>query len=173
MNNLSFVNSKLAGSKQLMISYHVTKRSLKLILSRRSPLEVLRKKMEIASFAGVKLSILMIAVAVVCMTASGCGGTGTTLGTPVITGISPSSVARGSSITITGSNLNGTYTTATFVLSTTGATYSATASSGTTSSVSVVVPTTIPTGTFNVDVATTDSSGDQSSASNTVSIVVS
>ena len=154
------------------VSSHVSKQGGKLVRGDTPFLAGQEEKKEKAWKLRVKALSLIFALAIIGLISIGCGGVGTSLGTPVITGITPSSVAIGSSITITGTNLNGTYTTATFVLSTTGATYSATASSGTTTSVSVAVPTTIPAGTFNVDVVTSDSNGDQSSASNTVSIVI-
>ena len=119
------------------------------------------------------ISLLSIALGLAVFSLSGCGGTGGTpgvLGTPVISSITPTPVAPGNSITIIGSGMNGTYTTAYFtgVISATS-----TASSGNTTSVVVTVPSTLPAGTYSVDVATTDANADQSLQSNSVSISVS
>ena len=173
MNNRILSNTKQIRLMLSTVFYRNAKPTPKRIRGSSSLFGRQGEEMMTAWTLSVKALGPIFAYGLVSLICFGCGGAGISLGTPVITGITPSTVARGSSITITGSNLNGTYTTATFVLSTTGATYSATASSGTTSSVIVVVPTTVPTGTFNVDVVTSDSSGDQSSASNAVSIVVS
>jgi uncharacterized lipoprotein YajG len=100
----------------------------------------------------------------------GCGGTSGSslfLSTPVISAISPNPVARGATITISGSELNGTQTTATF----SGAKSAVSAaSSGNSTSVIVSVPTTLDAGTYNVTVTTTDSLGDSFGPSNTVTI---
>jgi uncharacterized lipoprotein YajG len=104
---------------------------------------------------------------------AGCGGSAAgLLGVPpVITGISPASVARGGMITITGENFNGASTLVLF--SGTGGTATVTAASGTTTSIAVAVPTSstfATAGTYNVTVETQDTYGDTSSPSNSVSI---
>jgi len=104
---------------------------------------------------------------------AGCGGVGSTLGTltgnPSIASITPNPVAHGATITIAGANLNGTLTTAYFSgLSSANST----ASAGSTTSVTVTVPTILSAGSYNVYVITTDTSGDVSSPSNSVTISV-
>jgi hypothetical protein len=122
----------------------------------------------------IKSLIFAVALAVSCLGLIGCGGSSSSaLGTPVISGISPASVAPGGSIVITGTGLSGTYTTATFALANNSQyTYNAIASSGSTTSVTIAVPTRMVAGTYNVTVSTTDSLGDQSGSSNIVSITV-
>lgn len=105
------------------------------------------------------------------MGVSGCGGglgstASTLVGTPVILSISPNPVVRGQTITITGTNLNGSLTTAWF-----NGTQS-NASSGGTTSVTVTVPTTITAGTYSIYVVTNDGQGDFSPQSNSITLSV-
>jgi hypothetical protein len=104
---------------------------------------------------------------------SGCGGTSNSLGqltgNPSISSITPNPVAPGATITIAGANLNGTLTTAYFQGANTA---QSTASSGSTTSVTVTVPTSLPAGSYSVYVITTDTSGDVSSPSASVTISV-
>jgi hypothetical protein len=107
---------------------------------------------------------------------AGCGGgsiLGSLLGTPIITGVSPATVARGGTITISGSGLDGTYTTVYFIPINGGSASSVSAASGSTTSVTAVVPSSLTAATYDVDVTVTDpTSGSTSQASNEVSIAV-
>ena len=120
------------------------------------------------------LLLLMLAVMALCLV--GCGGTlggtatGVLTGTPVILAVTPNPAVRGSTITITGTNLNGTNTTAYFSGLTS---VSSTASSGGSSSIVVTVPSGIPAGTYTLYLITTDGQGNYSSQSNSVTIQLS
>jgi hypothetical protein len=115
-----------------------------------------------------------LAVTLAMISLAGCGGTGgglLGLTDPVISGVVPNPVARGSSITITGTSLNGTSTTAYYAnINTGGVVSTINASSGTSTSVVVSAPPNA--GTYNVYVTTSDTSGDVSNPSNAVSITV-
>lgn len=121
--------------------------------------------MRFLAFGGAAAAALLVA--------TGCAGNGSnpfsSLSTPIIASVSPNTVARGSSITIDGVNFSGTSTVVIFTGLSSG---QVNASSGSATSISAVVPTTIPPGTYTVSVETTDAYGDVSSASNTVNIVV-
>ena len=117
---------------------------------------------------------LPFALGLALLSLAGCGGTtsGTPsfLATPSISSITPNPVTRGSTVTINGTNLNGTLTTAYFV---TGATLTpSTASSGSTTSVTVTVPSSIAAGTYNVYVLVSDGLGDTSPQSNAVTVTL-
>ena len=122
--------------------------------------------MRLKHLVPVVLGVLAIAL-------SGCGGTSSLNGiltTPVITAITPNPVTHGQTITITGTSLNGTLTTATFSGNVSA---TSTASAGSTTSVTVVVPSTISyPATYSVTVTTSDGQGDVSSASNAVTLQV-
>jgi hypothetical protein len=115
---------------------------------------------------GLALSLVLAFCAVIL---AGCGGSaGSLLGlpgvTPTITSLSPASVAPGGTFTVNGTNLNGVYTTAYFFQNG-NQVASVTASGGSSSSVTVVVPSSLFAGTYTVDVITTDSNADPGSAS--------
>jgi hypothetical protein len=119
----------------------------------------------------LKSILLLFCLAAMVFGLNGCGGglgsaAGALLGNPVILAISPNPAVRGQTITITGTNLNGTLTTAWFNGT------SSNASSGGSSSVVVVVPTTISAGTYNVYVITTDGNGNYSTQSNAVTLSI-
>jgi hypothetical protein len=105
---------------------------------------------------------------------SGCGGlTSGLLGglpTPVLTNISPNPVTHSTSVTITGANLNGTLTTATYAPTGGGSTTQFAATSGSTTS--VIVPVPAATGTYNVFVTISDGAGSTSTASNVLPLTV-
>jgi hypothetical protein len=105
-------------------------------------------------------------------TLTGCGGAGTTPSgvlsiTPTISTISPTSSAPNGTITITGTNLAGTYTQVLFNGPMVSNVF---ANSGGSTSVTAVVPSQFTPGSYNVSVIDTDADGDVSSASNSVQI---
>jgi hypothetical protein len=126
-----------------------------------------------------RVLLLLVLLSMAVMSLAGCGGALTNLfglgGTPVRTSIAPTTVTRGSVLTINGQFLNGTLTTAYFVLSGSAAA-SAIASSGNTTSVQLTVPTGIAPSSANaiytLYVVTNDGNGDYSSPSNSVSITI-
>jgi hypothetical protein len=104
------------------------------------------------------------------------GGFGNTFNTPVISSISPTTVAPGGTLTITGQYFNGTNTEVFF------STYTSinsinyiypTSGNIAGTSVTVTVPGTLPAGSCNVYVESTDQQGNVSSPSNSVTITVS
>jgi len=105
---------------------------------------------------------------------AGCGGTGSTgtilASTPTITGITPPSTDPGGVLTITGVNFTGTNTLVYFSGPTTQAQLYAGA--GSTTSLTVNVPTTLNAGTYNITVVATDGIGDNSATSNAVQITL-
>jgi hypothetical protein len=118
---------------------------------------------------------LLSALAAIAFGINGCGGSSSVSGavvavpTPVMSSITPNPAARGTSITITGQNFKGVNSTAVF----NGATQATTtATSGGTTSISILVLPVLPAGQYSVTVETTDGQGDISAQSNAITVTL-
>jgi hypothetical protein len=105
----------------------------------------------------------------------GCGGSDSTFSVltaiPEISSVTPNPVSQGGTLTIAGTGFNGTLTIAQLT-SGSGTTTTSHPSSGSTSAITVTVPFSLPAGTYTLKIVDSDSIGNLSSPSNSVSLQI-